>query len=378
MIRIGAFDYEPWQIVRENSLDYLIQERLKKNYDTVDHKKIDKETTKHDELWKDIYRIEKELKNVTGDIRAKGEKTLQSMKEMKKNLLTHINNLRMNKKTQDVNSYLLESEIIKNSKIILTTLSMSGIEMLDKLELKFSHLIIDEAWQSTEISTLIPFMQNIDKVILVGDHKQLPATVHSDNADKTRYNRSLYERLIDNDIPRFMLKIQYRMHSMIREFPSVQFYDNELIDSKSVYNIKQTDVSRLVFYDLEYSQEDKGREHSKSKSNTQEADFVANLFCETAEMLGNGNLCSGLEKTKMCIGIITPYKKQSKVIIESVQKHLTEKIGKKLPDNLSKFACIKKDGYELQMKQILEVNTVDSFQGREKDIVIISCVRASK
>ena len=67
------------------------------------------------------------------------------MKEMKKNLLTHINNLRMNKKTQDVNSYLLESEIIKNSKIILTTLSMSGIEMLDKLELKFSHLIIDEA-----------------------------------------------------------------------------------------------------------------------------------------------------------------------------------------------------------------------------------------
>ena len=67
------------------------------------------------------------------------------MKEMKKNLLTHINNLRMNKKTQDVNSYLLESEIIKNSQIILTTLSMSGIEMLDKLELKFSHLIIDEA-----------------------------------------------------------------------------------------------------------------------------------------------------------------------------------------------------------------------------------------
>jgi len=86
---------------------------------------------------------------------------------------------------------------------------MSASEMLTKNvgEGDFEFLIVDEACQSVELSCLIPFMHEPRKIILVGDHKQLPATVFSENANRTGYSRSLFERFLDCKLPSYMLSI---------------------------------------------------------------------------------------------------------------------------------------------------------------------------
>ena len=81
---------------------------------------------------------------------------------------------------------------------------------------EFEYLIVDEACQSVELTCLIPFLHEPKKIILVGDHMQLPATVMSENANKTKYSRSLFERFLECGIPNFMLNIQYRMEASIR------------------------------------------------------------------------------------------------------------------------------------------------------------------
>ncbi len=84
---------------------------------------------------------------------------------------------------------------------------MSGIEKLEILRGQFEYLIVDEACQTTEPSTLIPFALGAKRVILVGDQNQLPATTLSENSERTRFARSLFERLVDNGYEVNMLKV---------------------------------------------------------------------------------------------------------------------------------------------------------------------------
>lgn len=114
-----------------------------------------------------------------------------------------------------------QRQIIKEAQIICTTLSMSASEMMNHVpQGAVEYLIVDEACQSVELTNLIPFKHEPRRVILVGDQQQLPATVFSENATKTGYSRSMFERFLDCGIPNFMLSIQYRMDPAIREFPS--------------------------------------------------------------------------------------------------------------------------------------------------------------
>ncbi len=93
---------------------------------------------------------------------------------------------------------------------------------------------MDEACQCSELAALAPLVLNPKRVVLVGDHKQLPATIFSDNKENTLFERSLFERLHSAGIKIYTLKVQYRMHSIIRAFPSLHFYENKLEDHKSV------------------------------------------------------------------------------------------------------------------------------------------------
>lgn len=98
---------------------------------------------------------------------------------------------------------------------------MATNEKLDNLQLgDIDYLIVDEACQSVELNNLIPFEHQPKKVILVGDQQQLPATTFSENAERTKYSRSMFERFLECGVERVMLEIQYRMHPSIREFPS--------------------------------------------------------------------------------------------------------------------------------------------------------------
>ena len=111
---------------------------------------------------------------------------------------------------------------------------MAGIERLELVRGEVDYLIVDEACQAIEPSCLIPFNLDPKKVILVGDQNQLPATTYSDNALETNFARSLFERLLLSGYQKTMLTIQYRMHPLIRKYPSATFYEDRITDGRNV------------------------------------------------------------------------------------------------------------------------------------------------
>ena len=128
---------------------------------------------------------------------------------------------------------------MKKARLIFSTTSSAGGNLLrDACLNNISYLIIDEACQSTEPTCLMPFMWKPKKVILVGDHKQLRATILQTKVGATQFDQSLFERLAYSEDTTRKVKVvkpgiivrrliyQYRMHSSIREFPSWRWYEN--------------------------------------------------------------------------------------------------------------------------------------------------------
>lgn len=244
--------------------------------------------------------------------------------------------------------------ILSRASIIACTLSKAGSGSFDGLKRGFDALIIDEAAQAVELSTLVPLRERVGRVVLVGDPKQLPATVKSVVAAKARYDRSLFERIAESGVAPSMLRVQYRMHPFLREFPSKRFYGGMLTDGPSVMervrsscpNIyKFTCFQPFVLYDVINSRED---EVHGSKYNRAEAEFCVNL-CETMYQM-----CVDMRIKKWTVGFVSPYREQ----VNALRRELSRS--------------------DIQPALSVEVNTVDGFQGREKDVIIFSCVRSSQ
>jgi len=215
---------------------------------------------------------------------------------------------------------------------------------------EFSTVIIDEASQAIDLSTLIPLKYGCRSCILVGDPQQLPATIISKKALEFRYETSMMSRFIKDKYPCTLLDIQYRMHPMIREFPSKHFYDDKLKDGENTLSSSYTKVfhsdpkfAPFVFFDVDSKNENKGH----SLTNKIEADFILNLITRFQNQYGSKEL---FEK----LGIITPYKAQ-----------------------LDYLRYIFKNQLSI-ISDSIEFNTIDGFQGKEKDIIILSCVRSYK
>jgi senataxin len=116
----------------------------------------------------------------------------------------------------------IKNQIMSSVKIVCATLTMAGSNVLTNLNQKFDTVLIDEAAQAVEISTLIPLKYLCERFILVGDSKQLSATVFSRTAMKHSYDQSLFKRLQEADHEVTVLKTQYRMHIIISKFISVE------------------------------------------------------------------------------------------------------------------------------------------------------------
>ena len=100
----------------------------------------------------------------------------------------------------------IQQKIMNKARVVCSTLSMSASEMFTNFkEGDFEYLIVDEACQCVELSNLIPFYHEPQKVILVGDQNQLPATVFSDNAQETKFSRSMFERFLLGGAKNYML-----------------------------------------------------------------------------------------------------------------------------------------------------------------------------
>ncbi len=234
-------------------------------------------------------------------------------------------------------------DILSNSEVVCATNSGSGSEFL--MEHYFDVVFIDEASQATEPSCLIPMIK-AGKAVLAGDHKQLPPTVLHPDAKPLSF--TMFERFIKL-YPQvsYMLKVQYRMNDIIKEFSSKEFYNGELISAEEVKDRKLseitgdigknpvTDDTPVIFIDTEGKLLEQQKKGSKSKFNPQEAEIVKKVIDFLKE--------AGVKNED--IGVITPYKDHE------------EYLKKLIPD--------------------VEVKTVDGFQGREKEVIIISLVRSN-
>lgn len=248
----------------------------------------------------------------------------------------------------------LEASFANEAEIVFTTVSSSGRRLFNHLTHGFDMVVIDEAAQASEAAVLPPLSLGAARCVLIGDPQQLPATVISRAAHTLQYSRSLFERFQQGGCPTMLLSVQYRMHPQIRDFPSRYFYQSRLVDSDSVSSLPDEPYHRdallrpYVFYDVSHGREShKG--NSVSYQNVTEAQFAARLY----EYLQSFIKAAGINKVS--VGVITPYKLQLKCLQQEFGSLLASE-----PDSKSVY-----------------INTVDAFQGQERDVIIMSCVRAS-
>lgn len=248
----------------------------------------------------------------------------------------------------------LEVSFANEAEIVFTTVSSSGRKLFSRLNHGFDMVVIDEAAQASEVAILPPLSLGAARCVLVGDPQQLPATVISKAAGTLMYSRSLFERFQLAGCPTLLLSVQYRMHPQIRDFPSRYFYQGRLTDSDSIVSLPDETYYRdpmlkpYVFYDVTHGRESH-RGGSASFQNIHEAQFILRLY----EHLQKFVKANGGGK-KVTVGIITPYKLQLKCL----QREFEEVMGTE-------------EGKDIY------INTVDAFQGQERDVIIMSCVRAS-
>ncbi|XP_048498755.1 uncharacterized protein LOC104891497 isoform X2 [Beta vulgaris subsp. vulgaris] len=247
----------------------------------------------------------------------------------------------------------LETSFANEAEVVFTTLSSSGRKLFSRLTHGFDMVVIDEAAQASEVGILPPLALGAARCVLVGDPQQLPATVISKAAGTLFYSRSLFERFQQAGCPTMLLSVQYRMHPQIRDFPSRYFYQGRLTDSESVTSLPDERyyqdplLKPYLFFDITHGRESH-RGGSVSYQNIHEAQFCLRLYehlHKTAKALGLG---------KVTVGIITPYKLQLKCLQREFDDILNTDEGRDL-----------------------YINTVDAFQGQERDVIIMSCVRAS-
>ncbi|KAH9888708.1 SEN1 N terminal-domain-containing protein [Xylariomycetidae sp. FL2044] len=245
-----------------------------------------------------------------------------------------------------------QQEILDSAQVLCATLSGSGHEMFKNLAVEFETVIIDEAAQCVELSALIPLKYGCSKCILVGDPKQLPPTVLSQSAARFGYDQSLFVRMQRNHPDHVhLLDTQYRMHPEISMFPSQEFYERLLLDGGNMASLRQQPwhqsglLGPYRFFDVKGIQQ--AGQKGQSLVNFEELKVAMQLYERFLADYPDVDL-------KNKIGIITPYKAQ----LYALREHFSRRYGDRIKDEI-------------------EFNTTDAFQGRECEIIIFSCVRAS-
>lgn len=275
----------------------------------------------------------------------------------------------------------LKQEILLGVKIVCSTLSIAGSNTLLTLNQKFDTVIIDEAGQSIEISSLIPLKYNCERLILVGDPKQLSSTVFSKTAIKYNYDLSLFKRFQDAGQEVVILKTQYRMNPYLSKFISETFYDGKLMNAKSIIDssVQIFEKTKLKNKALTNSDNDIKKNRSSNNNGNYEKCLEHPAFqpfvffdIESKENYDN-NSCYNDHQVQFVLELvrilITIYPNTEELYkkVAIISPYSTQVL--KIKHGLRKV---------LNYTEIcpLDVNTVDGFQGKEKDIVIFSTVRS--
>lgn len=305
--------------LREHTLDLLVE-----NHPDI---KI------ANKLMRDAYALRDQSFKYTRAKPERGEK--QAMRDEAKEML---------REARQIEEQITSGILIK-ARIICAT--ATGLDR-ERLEGKhFDWCIMDEAGQCTEPAAWIP-IQYAQRLVLAGDHCQLPPTVVSPEAMRGGFHISLMERLLNNNAPRKMLDVQYRMHQDIMNFSSDIFYDGHLQADDAVRTALLADLpyvtsSSLTDCPIHFidtagaSYDEESEPDGTSRLNPLEADLVVKKVNELMEL--------GVPPED--IAVISPYSAQVKLLREKI-------------------------------KHEIEIDSVDGFQGREKEVILVSLVRSNR
>jgi regulator of nonsense transcripts 1 len=251
-----------------------------------------------------------------------------------------------------------EREILQAADVICCTCVGAGDPRLKNF--RFRQVLIDEATQAIEAEALIPIVMGAKQVVFVGDHCQLGPVVMNKAAAKAGLTQSLFERLVLIGNRPIRLEVQYRMHPALSEFPSNMFYEGSLQNGvteadRQLLNMPEfagkedfpwpVPGKPMFFYSISGMEEISVS--GTSYLNRTEASYAEKVVTHLLRM--------GV--TPGQIGVITPYDGQKKY----------------LADYMRRAGPLSSTLYEA-----IEVASVDAFQGREKDFILVSCVRSSE
>lgn len=246
----------------------------------------------------------------------------------------------------------INAELFGEARVIACTLVSSASRLLQGM--KFATLFIDEAAQALEAACWIP-IRKASRVILAGDHCQLPPTIKSLAAMHGGLDKTLMERIVENK-PEVvtLLKMQYRMNDDIMRFSSDYFYHGEVESAPEVKHRGILDYDDAFEWidtaDIDAREEFIGE--TFGRINKAEAELTLAVLQHYFEKIGKQRIMD----ERIDVGIISPYRAQVQYL-----RHL-----------------IKKQSFFKPYRHLLSVNTVDGFQGQERDVIMISLVRANE
>ena len=246
----------------------------------------------------------------------------------------------------------IRNQLFREARVIASTLVGSANRLLDGM--KFGTLFIDEAAQALEAACWIP-MRRATKVILAGDHCQLPPTIKSVAAMKGGLDKTLMQRIVERKPEAVtLLKMQYRMNEAIMRFSSDWFYHGEVEAAPMVKYRGILDLDKAI----EWKDTSGDTSHEEfvgdnfGRINKEEAQLTLLTLAEYFVRIGRQRIID----ERIDVGIISPYRAQVQYL-----RHL-----------------IKKTDFYKPFRKIIAVNTVDGFQGQERDIIVISMVRSNE
>ena len=249
------------------------------------------------------------------------------------------------KKTEDI---IIEDILDKTNVVASTLTSLYTSKIIKKC--KFDSIFVDEASQALEPLCYLPIiLQPSKRIIFVGDPNQLPPTIYSkkNNGLKFTFLEKLLFKFRDNPIQSGFLNIQYRMNDQILGFPNQEFYNNLLISdysnkNHSIGTDKIDSKVHIIFIDTVGADFTETRaDNDQSIYNEQEGILLFKIF---------SNFYS--KDNNLSFGILSPYKAQVNFLEELFSKNES-------------------------LLRSIEINTIDSFQGREKDCILISLTRSN-
>ena len=316
-----------------------------------------------------------ELWSIRKELRLLGGKSRRGSYDEREGIRNRMSRLRDRATTLEIQ---INSELFDSAHVIASTLVSSNHRLLNGR--RFGTLFIDEAAQALEASCWIA-IQKAGRVILAGDHRQLPPTVKCPEALKGGLDRTLMETIAARHPSAVsLLRTQYRMNNIIMRFSSECFYDGKV---ESAPEVKYRGIldwdTPMEWIDTAYEEQtapylteepsgavcapalpavevpDFGETRnpdSTSRSNPEEARLTLNILKAYFQKIGKERILA----ERIDTGIISPYKGQVQLL----------------------RALLRRDAFFKPYRHLLSVNTVDGFQGQERDVILISLVRSNE